>query len=92
MRTRLTNVREGGAHQGPQTTDWPALDRQLSPEAWRIRGLTPVGMEGRTGKGIQEPPIINLLCIHPESRCQPSLGLEGQSIALRLWASLHPFP
>lgn len=38
MRTHLTNVREGGAHQDPQTTDCPALDRQLSLGAWRIHG------------------------------------------------------
>lgn len=38
MQTHLTNVREGGAHQGPQTTDWLALDRQLSLGAWRVHG------------------------------------------------------
>lgn len=55
MRTHLTNVREGGAHQGPQTTDWPALGRQLSLGAWRIHGLTWVGIEAGTGQGTQEP-------------------------------------
>jgi hypothetical protein len=56
MRTHLTNARGGGAHQGPQTTDWPALGRQLSLGAWRIRGLTWVGIDGGTGQGGQEPP------------------------------------
>lgn len=55
-RTHLTNVREGGAHQGPQTTDWPALGHQLSLGAWRIHGLAWVGIEGGTGKSSQEPP------------------------------------
>lgn len=85
---------EGGGRQGhkPQSAQPRAAGFLLGPGPWRMHELTWVGMEGRAGRGGPEPPIISLLCIHSKSRGEPSPGLQGQSIAIKVCAFLHSFP
>lgn len=82
MRTHLTNAREGGAHQGPQTTDWPALGRQLSLGAWRIHGLTWVGIEGRTGKEARSPLSLSYCAFIPEPGTSQARGWKDKALLL----------
>lgn len=52
------------------------------------------GWNGRVelAKEARSPLSLTYCAFIPSSRGEPSPGLEGQSIAIRFWTTLYPFP